>query len=235
MKKHYHCLKGFSKKRRGLTMNRPKLAMNLRKLDDDLMIMSILVEEQLSTVKAALIRRDLKLAKQAIDMDARIDGLESLIEKECLDAIALQQPLAGDLRRIESILKMITDLERIGDNSVNIAKVILTLDQQPLVKPLIDLPKMFDLVLLMLQQYTDSYVRSSVELAVLTAKADDEVDALYENIYRELLEILVLDQTQQDQIVSLLFIGRYLERMGDHITNLCERVIYMATGERMSF
>jgi phosphate transport system protein len=87
----------------------------------------------------------------------------------------------------------------------------------------------------MLQQYTDSYVRSSVELAVLTAKADDEVDALYENIYRELLEILVLDQTQQDQIVSLLFIGRYLERMGDHITNLCERVIYMATGERMSF
>lgn len=216
-------------------MSRPKLAYNLRKIDEELMQMSTLVEEQLLMVKKALIRQDIELARIAIEMDPRVNAFEVSIEKVCLEALALQQPLASDLRQIESAMKMITDLERIGDNSVNIAKVVLKLGTEPLIKPLIDIPKMFDLVLIMLRQYMDSYVRTSAEIAVLTARADDEVDLAYERLYRELLLILVEDQSHRDQIVSLLFIGRYIERIGDHITNLCERVIYKATGERLSF
>lgn len=216
-------------------MSRPKLAYNLRKIDEELMQMSTLVEEQLLMVKKALVRQDIELARNAIEMDPRVNAFEVSIEKVCLEALALQQPLASDLRQIESAMKMITDLERIGDNSVNIAKVVLKLGTEPLIKPLIDIPKMFDLVLIMLRQYMDSYVRTSAEIAVLTARADDEVDLAYERLYRELLLILVEDQSHRDQIVSLLFIGRYIERIGDHITNLCERVIYKATGERLSF
>lgn len=216
-------------------MNRPKLIQNLRIMDDEMMTMIILVEEQLTHAKNAVLNQDKELAYQVKKMDQRIDELEMEIERECIDAIALQQPLAGDLRRIESTLKMITDLERIGDNSVNIAKVILSQTQDTQIQPTADLSKLFDLVLLMHRQCTDSYVRSSVELAALTANVDDEVDLIYEKFYREMLEILVDHPEYRDQIISYLFIGRYLERIGDHITNLCERIIYMVSGERINF
>lgn len=216
-------------------MNRPKLVFNLRKMDDQMMTMIILIQEQLDTVKTALIDQDKALAYQVKKMDKRIDDLEMEIERECIDAIALQQPLACDLRRIESTLKMITDLERIGDNSVNIARIVLSQKERLTIMPLIELQKLFDLVLLMLRQWTDSYVRSSVELAVLTARIDDEVDLTYESFYRGMLEILVDHPDKRDQIVAYLFIGRYLERMGDHVTNLCERVVYTVSGERVSF
>ena len=216
-------------------MNRPKLVLNLRKMDDQMMTMIILIQEQLETVKTALINQDKELAYQVKKMDKRIDDLEMQIERECIDAIALQQPLACDLRRIESTLKMITDLERIGDNSVNIARIVLSQKERLTIKPLIELQKLFELVLLMLRQWTDSYVRSSVELAVLTARIDDEVDLIYESFYRGMLEVLVDHPDKRDQIVAYLFIGRYLERMGDHVTNLCERVVYTVSGERVSF
>lgn len=216
-------------------MNRPKLELNLRKMDDQMMTMIILIQEQLETVKTALINQDKELAYQVKKMDKRIDDLEMQIERECIDAIALQQPLACDLRRIESTLKMITDLERIGDNSVNIARIVLSQKERLTIKPLIELQKLFELVLLMLRQWTDSYVRSSVELAVLTARIDDEVDLIYESFYRGMLEVLVDHPDKRDQIVAYLFIGRYLERMGDHVTNLCERVVYTVSGERVSF
>ncbi|SCZ82008.1 phosphate signaling complex protein PhoU [Acidaminobacter hydrogenoformans] len=216
-------------------MNRPKLVLNLRKMDDLMMTMIILIQEQLETVKTALINQDKALAYQVKKMDKRIDDLEMEIERECIDAIALQQPLACDLRRIESTLKMITDLERIGDNSVNIARIVLSQKERFTIKPMIELQKLFELVMLMLRQWTDSYVRSSVELAVLTARIDDEVDLIYESFYRGMLEVLVDHPGKRDQIVAYLFIGRYLERMGDHVTNLSERVVYSVSGERVSF
>jgi len=216
-------------------LNRPKLVNNIRKMDDMMMTMIILLQEQLELTKSALMNQDKELAYQVKKMDKRIDDLEMEIERECIDAIALQQPLACDLRRIESTLKMITDLERIGDNNVNIARIVLAQKERLTIKPLIELQKLFELVALMLRQWTDSYVRASVELAVLTARIDDEVDLIYETFYRGMLEILVDHPEQRDQIVAYLFVGRYLERMGDHITNLSERVVYTVSGERVSF
>lgn len=220
-------------------MNRPKLALNLRNIDDKMMTMIILVQEQLDTIQQALLHQDKEVAYQVKKMDSRIDALEAELERECIDAIALQQPLAGDLRRIESVLKMITDLERIGDNSVNIAQVILAQQTKgltkPLTKPLTELRNLFELVRRMLRQWTDSYIRSNVEMAVLTARMDDEVDQVYEQFYRTMLAFLVDHPQDRNQIVACLFIGRYLERVGDHITNLCERVVYTVSGERVSF
>lgn len=216
-------------------MNRPKLALNLRNLDDKMMTMIILVQEQLDTIQQALLHQDKEVAYQVKKMDSRIDALEAELERECIDAIALQQPLAGDLRRIESVLKMITDLERIGDNSVNIAQIILAQQTKGLTKPLAELRNLFELVRRMLRQWTDSYIRANVEMAVLTARMDDEVDLVYEQFYRTMLAFLVDRPQDRDQIVAYLFIGRYLERVGDHITNLCERVVYTVSGERVSF
>lgn len=215
---------------------RKQLDANIKELDELVLKMSSQVEELIDLSIRALLEQDMELAKKVIVLDRDVDAMEIGIEKKSLEMIALQNPLAGDLRRVSSILKIITDLERIGDHCVNIARVVLEIGQTPHVKPLVDIPKMAQIVRTMVNESVDSFVQADDQLAIEVAKRDDVVDGLYERIYMDLLNLLKCGDTEDTkQIVNLLFIGRYLERIADHTTNICERIIYMATGERMSF
>jgi len=207
----------------------------LQDLENLLIKMGAEVEDLVSLAFRSLVDQDIELANKAIKMDEAIDNLEIEIEKSCLNLIALQQPIAGDLREISGILKIITDLERIGDYGVNIAKLTIEFGEEEFVKPLIDLPEMEELVQEMIKSGLDAFVNKDIELARETAAFDDRVDDLYEVIYNDLLELGVKDLKTKQQVIRLLFVGRHLERMADHVTNICERVIFMIEGKRENY
>jgi len=205
----------------------------IHELEDLLIKMGAKVEKIVDMSFTSLFERNDELAKMAIENDKEIDEIEIIIEKKCINIIALQQPLAKDLREIAAILKIITDLERIGDLAVNIARMSLKYSKEEFIKPLIDLPKMERLVRNMIRDSLNSFVKRDPELARKIAIMDDQVDDYYEKIYTELLEILAnRHEVKREKIVELLFIGRYLERMADHVTNICERVVFMTEGKR---
>lgn len=212
---------------------RSRFEIEMESLELDLVKMGNVAEMMLRKLLAALETKNVDLAKEIVELDNAIDNYEIKIEKNCLSLIALQQPIAKDLRKIGSILKIITDIERVGDYVVNIAKILIDFSGQDYVKPLVDIPKMIIIVEDMLKNSLDSFVKSDENLAISTAKMDDQVDALYVLIYDELLEKVTKDN--KSQVISLLLIGRYLERAADHITNICERNIYIVTGERLYF
>jgi phosphate transport system protein len=207
----------------------------LQELENLLVKMGAEVEALVSIAFRSLIEQNVHLAEEAIKMDEEIDYLEIKIEKACLNLIALQQPLAGDLREIAGILKIITDLERIGDYGVNIAKLTIEFGEEEFIKPLVDLPKMEKLVQEMIKNGLDAFVNKDVDLARATAADDDKVDAIYGVIYNDLLELGVKDLNTKQQVIRLLFVGRHLERMADHVTNICERVIFMIEGTRENY
>lgn len=210
---------------------RNQFIAQLDELNIKLLKMGAMVQEIIEVATRALTAQDLGLAKQVYTMDDKIDELELEIELECMKLIALQQPMAKDLRVIGSILKIITDLERMGDHAVNIAKVTLEIGDEPFIKPLIDIPKMAKLTQDMVNKSLDAFVKSDIELAREVAKDDDEVDLLYEKIYMELINKMLDNREIVKQATNLIFIGRFLERIADHATNIGERVIYMVTGE----
>ncbi len=210
---------------------RNQFIAQLDELNIKLLKMGAMVQEIIEVATRALTAQDLGLAKQVYTMDDKIDELELEIEMECMKLIALQQPMAKDLRVIGSILKIITDLERMGDHAVNIAKVTLEIGDEPFIKPLIDIPKMAKLTQDMVNKSLDAFVKSDIELAREVAKDDDEVDLLYEKIYMELINKMLDNREIVKQATNLIFIGRFLERIADHATNIGERVIYMVTGE----
>ncbi len=207
----------------------------LQNLQESMLKMGAMVENVIDIALKSLIEQDLEKAQEVIELDDKIDILEIEIEKKCLELIALQQPVGKDLRKISTILKIITDMERIGDHGVNIARVTQKIGKQPLIKPLIDIPKMSDLAKTMVKKSLDSYIMEDIELAKQVAEMDDLVDDTYEDIYTELLGMLREDENIMNQVVNLLFIGRFIERIGDHTTNICERIIYMIDGKRVKF
>lgn len=217
---------------------RAQMEGELREIEEDMLKMSTQVEELIELSLKSLLEKDLDLANRLIGMDKKVDSLEMVIEKKCLDFIALQGPIAGDLRKVSAIWKIITDLERIGDHCVNIARVVIAIGRTDFVKPLIDLPQMGGMVRKMVNESVDSFIQSNPQLAIEVAKRDDEVDSLYKKIYMDLFEVMHQRRKEEkviDQVIHLLFIGRHLERIADHTTNICERIIYMTTGERMNF
>jgi phosphate transport system protein len=179
----------------------------------------------------ALKEQDVELADDVLKKDDEIDQLDLEIEQECMMLLALQQPLAKDLRTIATILKIITDLERMGDNAVNIAKIVSKIGKEPLIKPLVDIPKMADICQQMVRQSLDAFVNEDIKIAEEVGKRDEEVDELYEKVVREVLVLISKKNDFIDQGTNLMFVGRYLERIADHSTNICERIIYMVTGE----
>ncbi|MGO1368291.1 phosphate signaling complex protein PhoU [Senegalia sp. (in: firmicutes)] len=183
----------------------------------------------------SLLNQDIELADKAIELDKDIDNMEIIIEKKCLELIVLQQPMAKDLREISAILKIITDIERIGDNGVNIAKISKKLSKEKYIKPLVDIPKMANISKEMIKKSLESFIKKDVELAKETARMDDIVDDIYGYIYRELLEILTQKKQIMYQVIDLLFVGRHIERIADHTTNICERIIYMVDGKRINY
>ena len=193
--------------------------------------MGTLVKNTIETTVTALTTQDLNLARQVCENDSIINELEIKIEKECMMLLVLQHPLATDLRTIASALKIITDLERMGDNAVNIAKILLEIGKEPFIKPLVDIPRMADITQEMIKLSLDSFVNEDVELAEKTARMDEEVDKLYEAIFNDILNIIIENKKFTEQGTQLMFIARYLERIADHSTNICERTIYMVSGE----
>ncbi|MCK4259852.1 MAG: phosphate signaling complex protein PhoU [Halanaerobiales bacterium] len=207
----------------------------LKALKEEMLKMGSYVEEAIHKAVKALAEQNLEVAKLVNEEDERIDEYEVKIEEKCIRLIALQQPVAKDLRTIGMITKIITDLERIGDNACNIARIVQKIGEEPLIKPLIDIPRMADLARLMVHQSLNAFVNQDPNLARETAKQDEEVDILNDQIFRELLTFMMADPTIINQATYLLFVGRYLERIADHATNICERVIYMETGNRENF
>lgn len=215
---------------------RARFEEKLQEMENLLIKMGAEVEDIVSLGFKSFLVQDHELAQRVIDMDEEIDTIEIEIEKRCINLIALQQPLAGDLREIAGILKIITDLERIGDYAVNIAKITQEFEEEEgFIKPLIDLPKMEGYVRDMIKGGLDAFVMKDVHRAREIARLDDKVDELYERIYTDLLEFSVKDKQTKQQIIRLLFVGRHLERMADHVTNICERVIYMLEGTRENY
>lgn len=214
---------------------RQQLDSKLNDVRDLVMKMGAVVEEEIKTVILALKTQDEKLLKKVYELERRSDELEHEIEEKCIHLIALQQPIAKDLRMISATLKIITDLERIGDHGVNIAEVVERLCGEVYIKPLVDLPKMADEVVRMIRGSLDTFTREDAEAAKTVAELDDSVDALYEKIYRELLGMLAEDKAIMNQVVDLLFVGRFIERIADHATNICEATIYYVSGERIEF
>ena len=199
----------------------------LKELKQELLTMGSLVEVAVHNAVSSLIARDSGLAEKTVRDDESVNNLEITIEKRCLELLALQQPVAADLRFIVSALQIIKDLERMGDQAVNIAERAIILNQEPLVKPFIDLPKMALQVQSMVKDSLDSFVNRDVMKARNVCERDDQVDNYNEKIFRELLSIMIKDQATISRAVYLILVGRSLERIADHATNIAEDVIYM--------
>ncbi len=191
-----------------------------------------LVEDQIRRAVRSLADHDLVVAREVIRDDDRVDRLESEIERNCLTLLALQQPLAGDLRVVSTILKIITDLERMADHASDIAKVTVRLADEDWIKPLVDLPAMARLAISMVRAALDAYIHRSVEEAMAMIRLDDDVDHLYAQIFRDLVDLMRDRPETAAQATYLVFVANYLERIADHATNLGEWVVYMVTGER---
>jgi phosphate transport system protein len=190
------------------------------------------VEQTLKSSIEALKNLDAELARTLIDKDAEINHIEDQIEEIGSKLIATQQPVAKDLRRILTAFKIASDLERMADLSVDIAKVVLRMEGQVLIKPLIDIPRMSEIVQLMIHESIAAYIDEDVELAYKMAKMDDEVDELYSQIIRELFSFMVENPKIISQGMLLTFVGRYIERIADHATNIGESVVYLVTNKR---
>lgn len=212
---------------------RQRFINQLRELNIKLLKMGSMVENIIEVSVQSLVNKDLDMARKVYELDDKIDELELEIEKDCMHLLALQQPMAKDLRTIGTILKIITDLERMGDHAVNIAKITIKIGDAPLIKPLIDIPRMAKLAENMVSKSLDAFMKEDVELAKEVALEDEAVDEIYEDIYMELIEMMIEKPEIIQQATYLLFIGRYLERIADHATNVGERIIYMVTGERV--
>jgi phosphate transport system protein len=196
-------------------------------LKQTLLAMGGLVEDQIRRVMTALLERNGELAQEVIDRDRQVNAYDVEVDEKCVELLALHQPTAGDLRFITTAMKIVTDLERIGDQAVNIAQRALELNQEPQLKPYIDLPRMADLSQRMVKESLDAFVARDTELARRVCAEDAEVDALKEQIFRELLTFMMGDARTIPRAIRLILISRFLERVADHATNIAEMVIYM--------
>ncbi len=192
-----------------------------------------MVEKAITESVESLKRRDLEGARRLIAEDRVLNKKRFAIEDEALVLIATQQPMAGDLRTIAAVLAIISELERIGDYAKGISKINLMMGEKPLLKPLIDIPRMAEKARDMLHRALEAFVQQDVDLARAIPNEDDEVDALYNQVYRELLTFIMNDPRTIDQSTYLLWAAHNLERAADRVINICERVVFAATGKMM--
>ena len=202
----------------------------LNKLHKDLIEMQTIVEKSMDDTIRALTTQDVKLAESVIVRDDEIDNMELKIEKSCLMIIAGQQPMASDLRDITSVLKIITDLERIGDHCSDISNYTIKLSGETYVKPLIRIPKMAEEVKQMINNVIDCCIKNDTDMAREVFKHDDIVDKYFEDIVEELIVIMENNPKTARQCTYFIFIAKYLERMGDHATNIAEWINFTVTG-----
>jgi len=203
----------------------------LAALQQDVVRMGSLAADAVQKAVDARAQRDLELADQVMQIENQIDALNMDIESRATQLLALQQPMARDLRTIAGVLRIIADIERIGDYAVDTSRQARELADRPLFKPLVDIPRMAHLVQKMLHDSLTAFIHRDLDLAMQAVHQDDEVDHAYRSLHDELVEYIQRDPSLTAQAISLLLIGVYLERMADHVTNIGERIWYMETGE----
>ncbi|MDP9121092.1 MAG: phosphate signaling complex protein PhoU [Acidobacteriota bacterium] len=206
------------------------LDLDLDRIRQNLLKMAGMVEDMVAKATAALLDRDNGLSTEVIATDKDVDRIEIEIDELCYSVLGRKQPTAIDLRFLVAVMKINNDLERIGDSAVNIAQSVEQLNDQPPLKPYIDLPQMSQLVQTMVRQSLDAFVRRDAALAIEVCKSDDGVDGLYKQIFRELLTYMIEDPKTVTRALHLLLIARNLERIADHATNISEDVIYYVEG-----
>ena len=199
-------------------------------LNNELIKMGSLVESKIEDSIKALINRDTALAKDIMSRDDEVDDMEKSIENRCLQLIIRHHPVASDLRLISSILKMITDLERIGDQAADIAEISLLLADQEYIKELRDIPKMAEATIKMLKNSIDAFVNKSLDLANEVIAFDDVVDDLFDVVKDDLISLINKDIKYGEQAINFIMIAKYLERIGDHAQNIAEWVVFSITG-----
>lgn len=200
-------------------------------IEDDILKMGSLVQDAIRNSLESLKQRDTNLAQEVIDRDLRINGLRFKIEEACLTLIATQQPTAGDLRAVVAAMNIVVDMERMADHASGIAKTVIRMGDEPLLKPLIDLPRMADLAREMLSDALDAFIKRDVPAAKAIAPRDEEMDLLYKAIFDELVDIMAHKPGSVERATYLLWCAHNLERIGDRAINIVERVIFMTTGD----
>ena len=208
-----------------------KYEEELKKLREEILYMGGLVEDQIQKAVKSLVDRDSEMAQIIIERDHEVNRLDVEIDELCIRLLALHQPAGKDLRFITTGLKITTDLERIGDMSVNLCERALELNQEPQLKPYIDIPRMARIAQRMIRESLDAFVREDTDLALKVCKDDEEIDQLNSQIFREVISFMIEDPHTINRAIKISSISKYLERMADHATNVAEMVIFMAKGK----
>lgn len=203
----------------------------LGELKKKLLRMAALAEDQITKALSALVSRDSGLAGRVIERDHEVNALDVEIDEDCIRLLALHQPTAGDLRFITTAMKIATELERISDLAENVCERAIELNEEPQLKPYLDIPRMGDWALTMVKESIDAFVRADAGLARKVLKDDDFVDDLMHQLFRELLSFMLEDPRTTSRSIRLTFVAKYLERIADHATNVAELVVYMVEGK----
>jgi phosphate transport system protein len=203
----------------------------LREIQDEILVMGSMVGKAILRSVEALKDRDINLAQHIVDDDLLINKKRFEIEERCIELIATQQPMATDLRIIAAILNIITEIERIGDYAVGIARIVILIGGEPPLKPLVDIPLMAEKTTDMLNRSLDAFIHPNAEAAKKIAKEDDMLDNLYDQVFRELLIIMAEDPKTITRATRLIWTAHNLERVADRVTNICERVVFIVTGK----
>jgi len=216
-------------------MARTEYTQQLQQIQDDLLLLGSMVEKAIVRAVDALKERDLDGSQAVIDEDDQIDDFQVDLEERCVDLIALQAPMASDLRRLITVIQVASELERVGDYAEGIAKISLRMGDEPPLKPLIDIPRMAELGATMLRESLGTLTDLNMEVATRVAETDDVVDSLYEKIFRELFAYMTEDPGNIQRATYLIWIAHLLERIADRSTNIAERAIYLRTGKMEHF
>jgi len=211
-------------------MTRESFVRHIKELEEEVKGMGEMVIAATSRSIEALKNRDVDDAKRIIDEDTLINKMRWDIEEKCIHLIARQQPVASDLREIIAVLSIITDLERMGDHAEGIAKIVVMLGSEPPVKPLIDIPQMAQKAASMLKRSIEAFIKRDAAAAELICNEDEDVDKLYDQVYRELLTYIIEDPKTITGATYLIWVAHNLERIADRVTNICERIVFLVTG-----
>jgi phosphate transport system protein len=203
----------------------------LQGIHNDVLFMGSMVEKALLSSVRALKERDLALAQTVIDDDDKINHKRFEIENKCIQLIVTQQPMAGDMRVIMAVVNVITELERIGDYAVGIARIVLLIGDEPPLKPLVIIPRMAEKTVDMLHRSMEAFINHDSEAARRIVTEDDEVDHLYDELYRVLISFMLEDPKTITRATRLIWVSHNLERAADRVTNICERVVFTVTGK----
>lgn len=210
---------------------RARYDQTFSRIVDSILKMGSMIDEAIQNSLSSLQNRDTTLAQEVVARDEQVNALRFEIEEACLALIATQQPTAGDLRAVIAAMNIVIDLERMGDHASGISKTVIRMGDQPLLKPLIDIPRMAQVALVMLRGSLKAFVDRNPHAALAIAPRDEEMDFLYKAIFDELVEIMARNPEGVERATYLLWTAHNLERIGDRVTNIAERVVFMSTGD----